>query len=202
MLDALSGLVAGSLHVVSGPDHMAALAPLAVSDRSKALRIGAMWGVGHGLGVVLLGGLGQLFRDAIDISLISATSERIVGVLLIGMGLWALWHARRPFDPEAEHGHDHSSMGTASMIGLLHGAAGGGHLFGVLPSLALPPAQAALYLLCYLFSAVLTMGTFGLLLGKMAKQGGATLVRAMMVGCGVVAIGVGIWWSVAASGHA
>ena len=47
---ALAGLTAGLIHVLSGPDHLAAVAPLA-NDRSRAWRTGFLWGLGHSGGV-------------------------------------------------------------------------------------------------------------------------------------------------------
>ena len=47
----VSGLLAGSMHVVSGPDHLVALAPLALHDKKRAYGVGALWGLGHGVGV-------------------------------------------------------------------------------------------------------------------------------------------------------
>ena len=53
-----SGLLAGSLHVVTGADHLAALLPLAVGQRRGAWVLGARWGIGHSLGVLAIGGVG------------------------------------------------------------------------------------------------------------------------------------------------
>jgi NAD(P)-dependent dehydrogenase (short-subunit alcohol dehydrogenase family) len=50
MLTALSGVVAGVFHVLSGPDHLAAVAPLAASDRGRSVRAGWTWGAGHASG--------------------------------------------------------------------------------------------------------------------------------------------------------
>src|SRR6185369_5509306 len=46
MLTALSGVLAGVFHVLSGPDHLAAVAPLAASGRGRSMRAGWTWGVG------------------------------------------------------------------------------------------------------------------------------------------------------------
>ncbi|CAK9017173.1 unnamed protein product [Durusdinium trenchii] len=53
------GAGAGAFHTLSGPDHLAALAPLALrtSGPGKAFRTGVFWGFGHVLGQVLLGNL-------------------------------------------------------------------------------------------------------------------------------------------------
>ena len=39
LLAGLSGMIAGSTHVVSGPDHLAAVMPLAVEQRWKAAKL-------------------------------------------------------------------------------------------------------------------------------------------------------------------
>lgn len=217
-LSVLGGLTAGALHVVSGPDHLAALAPLAVHDRARALRVGAAWGLGHGTGVVALGLLGQALREAVDVHAISAWSEFLVGFLLLGMGAWAIRaalrldihsHAHSHAPDEAEsHSHlhihargaAHDAAGhrghshAAFFVGTLHGSAGGGHLLGVLPSLAMSPPQAALYLVCYLVAAVGAMSAFGVLLGLAARQGGPRLLRGMMLTSALAAMGIGVWW--------
>lgn len=215
VLSALTGLIAGSAHVVTGPDHLAALAPLAVHDRERAVRLGATWGAGHGLAVVLLGLIGQAARGVIDIEALSSWSEFLVGFLLVAMGLWALRAASklslhdhphnhdgdehvhvhvhapgRPHTKGAHLGHSHA----AAAVGALHGFAGGGHLFGVLPSLALPPAQAALYLVAYLLGAIAAMALFGLGVGRVAAIGGTKTVRGMMYASAIAAVVIGVWW--------
>ena len=40
MLTAFSGLIAGAAHVITGPDHLAAVAPIAVDDPRRATRLG------------------------------------------------------------------------------------------------------------------------------------------------------------------
>ena len=76
----------------------------------------------------------------------------------------------------------------------VHGAAGVGHLFGVLPSLALPPAEAALYLGAYFCGAVLAMSGVGLGLGLVARERSSVFVRGLMIASGLGALSVGAWW--------
>ena len=94
MLSLFAGLLAGSVHVVSGPDHLAALAPIAINSPHEASKIGVRWGLGHGLGVLILGGLGIWGRYSIDIEQISSWSEFMVGFILIAMGAWAFYKAK------------------------------------------------------------------------------------------------------------
>ena len=81
-------------------------------------------------------------------------------------------------------------------VGLLHGMAGTGHLFGVIPALALGVGEAVIYLAAYLVAAVLAMGGFAFLLGRMAAKGGPRLVRRLMYGSGTAALVVGGFWIV------
>jgi hypothetical protein len=213
----LSGLAAGSLHVVTGPDHLAAVAPLALRDRRAAAKTGAAWGLGHGMGVVVLGGLGMLAREAVDVHALSGWSEFSVGFLLVGLGLWSLrsalgmqihehGHAHdhaggehahphvhlgaHAHDQQAHQGHSHAAFG----VGLFHGAAGMGHLLGVVPALALPPVESAAYLAAYLLAAVASMALFGLALGELARRAGRAAMRGLVLAASIFTVGVGGWW--------
>ncbi|MBX2803639.1 MAG: hypothetical protein KTR31_38530 [Myxococcales bacterium] len=188
MLTLSLGLSAGALHVLSGPDHLAALAPIALNSRTQGFRVGAQWGAGHGLGVVLLGLLGLGARHVLDPHWLSAWSEWLVGFVLIGVGAWALWSSSRDTEPTPHHTH------AAVGVGLLHGAAGAGHLYGLVPALMLPVEQVLVYLGAYLAAAVLSMALFGGLLARLARSGTPALLQWLMRGSGVFAIAVGLVW--------
>lgn len=211
-----AGMVAGSLHVVGGPDHLAALAPVAVHNRLRAVRLGALWGLGHGLGVVSLGAVGMSVAGLIEIDALSSWSEFAVGFMLIGVGAWSIrrsktvvihqhdhshenaddhqhlhMHTGGGHDGTSHQGHAHAALG----IGWLHGAAGAGHVFGVVPALALPVADAVVYLSAYFVAAVVAMALFGGLLGAAAKRSGPRMLRGLMSASGVAAVGLGVVWS-------
>ncbi len=211
MLAVSTGAAAGVLHVLSGPDHLAALAPIAVDDRARAVRIGAVWGLGHGTGVVLLGAMGMGAGQLIDLHWMAAVSELAVGFLIIAIGLWSIRqafgiviHDHGHHHGPADHTHAHVHVGGdtshgvhthgAFGIGLLHGAAGSGHLFGVLPSLALPPEQAMVYLAAYVTAAVGSMAGFGWALGEITSRGGPRGVQSLLFGSGFAAMAVGVYW--------
>src|SRR5919106_2612418 len=111
MLTALTGAAAGLFHVLSGPDHLAAVAPLAAADRERGWLAGWTWGIGHASGVVVVAALAVLLRDLLPpIEAISAYSERIVGAALIGVGFWALRRSAHIRPAPHVHGataHDH-----------------------------------------------------------------------------------------------
>ena len=143
---ALVGLVAGGVHVLAGPDHLAAVAPLAVNSRGEeheapegargAGLAGLNWGLGHSVGVAGVGLLALLLRDRLPLEALSYWSERAVGFVLIGMGVWVFLQlagrARRVSSDPTRHPH------AALSIGVLHGFAGSSHLLGVLPALDRP----------------------------------------------------------------
>src|SRR5262245_30697104 len=92
----LSAVLAGIVHVLSGPDHMAAIAPLAIEDRRRSWFAGWTWGLGHASGVVTVAALGVMLREFLpSIDIISTWGERVVGGALIAIGLWALQRALR-----------------------------------------------------------------------------------------------------------
>lgn len=219
----IAGLVAGAIHVLTGPDHLAAVAPLAVHERGsgrRAWRSGLWWGVGHSGGVWILAAVALAFREVIPLDLISGWSERLVGLVLIGVGLWAIRGAVRVHTHEHthdgvkhrhlhahavtgdhEHTHAHSGHAHAPLgIGLLHGLAGTSHLVGVLPSLLMPTRGAAImYVLAYGVGSIASMAGFahalGLVLGSI-REGGERLLRRALGLTGAAAIGVGVWWLV------
>src|SRR5690606_10897761 len=88
MFAALAGIAAGLVHVLSGPDHLAAVAPLATDRDRPQWQAGFQWGLGHTAGVLAIGLLLIWFRQWLPIERISAYSERIVGVVLLAIGIW------------------------------------------------------------------------------------------------------------------
>jgi hypothetical protein len=214
VLTLLTGAFAGLFHVLSGPDHLAAVAPLAVEDRERGWFAGWTWGMGHASGVVVVAVLAVLLRDVLPpVDLISAWSERIVGGALIAIGLWALRRsARIQVSPHTHgrlsHQHLHVAAGptwarrighahTSFCLGVLHGVAGSSHFFGVLPALALPTRGAALlYIGAFGIGSVVAMTAFAAAIGSTSARGGysARLHRVMMTTAAVLAIVVGGVW--------
>ena len=104
----IAGLVAGAVHVLAGPDHLAAVAPLAANGDGRPWRSGLFWGVGHAGGVLLVGFLAILLREVLPIDRIAGVSEQLVGAVLIGIGVWGIRRGMR----QAVHVHEHTHEGT------------------------------------------------------------------------------------------
>ncbi|NVO18152.1 MAG: hypothetical protein HXX13_00535 [Bacteroidetes bacterium] len=107
MITFLSGFLASIAHVVTGPDHMAAVTPLAISSRKKSWAVGFAWGIGHTIGMLFLGLLFIFFKEFIPFDAISRHSETFIGVLLIAIGLWALLRMRLKHNHPNNLPHSH-----------------------------------------------------------------------------------------------
>ncbi len=197
LLPLFAGLMAAVLHVISGPDHLAAVTPFALESKRSAWRIGMTWGVAHLTGMLLIGLLFMLFRQLIPVEAISAYSEQLVGVVLIAVGAWALYAVFRksskhshlhlhqeeaPFmhkHPHTHtepvlHGHKHGTIpqhrGLATFsIGFLHGLAGIAHFILFLPVLGFETrTESVAYIVGFGLGTVLAMTVFTLVLGRLS----------------------------------
>lgn len=195
MLALVAGLAAGFFHVLAGPDHLAAVAPLAVDGDRAAWRAGLSWGLGHTAGVMMVGLLLLAFRELIPVEALSAVSERVVGLALVGVGLWGLWRAR------TAHPHRHLPAAPSFAMGTLHGLAGSSHLYGVLPSLMFATRiDAAAYLGGFGAGAIGAMTAFSTIVGAAASSVGhsqAAVRRAVLYAASTAAVIVGGVWLLA-----
>jgi hypothetical protein len=200
---ALVGVAAGVVHVLSGPDHLAAIAPYAVTDKTRSWKTGVRWGLGHSTGVLGVGLLVLLARHALPVDALSAHSELAVGLVLLAIGVWGIRGAFRRHDHASsgshQHHHEHHGHGHAAMaVGTLHGLAGSSHLLGIVPALALPSDAAAVaYLLCFGTGSVAAMGGFALAIGWIAGRpgtSGAGAQRVLLGLCSAAAVLVGGFW--------
>jgi hypothetical protein len=122
------------------------------------------WGLGHSGAVALVACAALFVRDLLPLEPVSAWSERLVGVALIGVGAWGFY---RSLGRGIDHAHAKHEPRAAFAIGTLHGLAGSSHLLGVLPALAQPTTAEALANL-----AGFTAGTVGAMAALAAAIGG------------------------------
>lgn len=180
-----AGLAAGGLHVLAGPDHLAAIGALTSHSRGRPGALGFRWGSGHALGVLLVGLAAMGVRSFADLAPLERWGEALVGLSLVLAGVRAIVSWRRP-PPAAGR--------WAAAFGTLHGVAGGSHLWGTLPALALPangPAQA--YLAAFCASSVVVMTAFAAALGW--ARGRGSRERSWAVAAGSASILIGIGWA-------
>jgi len=221
---AAAASLAGLVHVVSGPDHLAAIAPFVVQGGRGLWRLGLRWGLGHAAGTGLVGVAAIAARGALPLETLGVWSERLVGVVLVGVGLWAVGslvrnrvhshphvhgegieHAHVHAHPggSAQHAHAHAAVPhhrhghSALGIGLLHGVAGGSHLIGVLPALALgTTGGAALYVTAFAGGGVLGMTAWAAAMGWVGRRAADLGLAHQALGWGsaLAAIGLGLFW--------
>ncbi|HEX6861971.1 MAG TPA: High-affinity nickel transporter [Thermoanaerobaculia bacterium] len=198
---ALAGLLAGLTHALAGPDHLSAVAPLVVGERRSGWGTGLLWGIGHSVGVWMMGLLALALRDVLPLERVSSWSERLVGAVLIAVGLWGL---RKAFAPRLEeeahhHAHSHSRRGLAALwIGGIHGLAGSSHILGLFPALALPSRASSLaYMGGFGLGAIVAMVAFASALGLAAARlaaFGDRAYQALLGGASAASIVLGGFW--------
>ena len=195
----VAGLIASILHVITGPDHLAAVTPFAIETKKKAWKIGLFWGFGHLLGMILIGILFTIFKEYIPVDKISNYSEQLVGFVLIGIGVWAFYkifnadkkhkhlhvhieknpiiHAHKhEHSHEKTHQHTHSktlkqSNFASFSIGFLHGLAGIAHFLLFIPILSFDTqTDSILYVVGFGMGIIIAMTTFAFVMGKISSK--------------------------------
>jgi ABC-type nickel/cobalt efflux system permease component RcnA len=218
----------GFLHALE-VDHMVAVTTF-VSRRpslASAGRFGLRWGLGHSVAVLLAGGVvlatGVRWPERYD-----ALGEALVGLMLVGLGLWALVAARKlHLHPVQEHGdhahlHLHGSGGAhghahphaedaahdhggITLVGLLHGLAGTTGVVALVPMTMMDRVGLGLgYLSAFGAGVTVAMTLFALTAALVMRRAtAASLVwgRRIVGVVGVAGIVVGLWWVVAAAGQ-
>ena len=212
LISVLTGFAAGAVHVVSGADHMVAMAPSAIQKPRVALMDGLGWGVGHSAGVLILSLLGILAKDLINVELMSSYAEFLVGISLLIVGGLAIKTSlkvnihmhQHMHGKEMPHKHFHfhspgnklhkSHTHAATGLGVLHGFAGASHLVAVIPALALPLLGALAYLLAYLLGSVFAMGCVVLGISFATSKANKMFYPFLMRSIGGLSIVTGIFW--------
>jgi sulfite exporter TauE/SafE len=206
-----AALVLGALHAF-GPDHLAAVGVF-VSRRPSvrgAAGLGARWGIGHSLAILLVGGAVILTGLRLP-GRFASLAERVVGLVLIAIGVAALWRAWRlhahvhSHDGEAHwHVHSHATSGEHDHghgalfgIGMLHGLAGTGMLVALLPAYASSRASGLLFLATFGVGTIAAMALFGATAGHVLRasvRGRAPVHRAALALAGAASVVIGVWW--------
>lgn len=190
IVSSLAGLAAGATHALSGPDHVAAVLPLAAETPTRATRLGLTWALGHGLGTVLLASAVLLLRAQLDLHGLGGTMEALIGLVLVATGVFGLARAFRPTSTKHEH---HAALALG--IGGMHGLAGGAHVLVALSALALPLTDAALWIGTFVLGAAVAMGGIGVVIQSFGTRASNDWMRRFQVGTSLFTIAVGAIWA-------
>lgn len=145
----VTSLMLGMRHATD-PDHIVAVTTIVSRERSvmKAAGIGAVWGIGHTITLLLVGGAIIAFKVVFDARL-GLSLEMSVAVMLIVLGLLNIFDVRtstRGINPSRPF-----------FVGIVHGLAGSAGAALLIVPLIDDPRWAALYLLTFGFGTIVGM---------------------------------------------
>src|SRR2546428_6282604 len=215
------GSLVGMRHALE-PDHLAAVSTLLTDPRDtdrrnhriKAAFLGACWGLGHTMSLIAIGAVLVVLRAEMPASA-TDVFELGVALMLVALGLRAIYHAARQGPAGTVHVHHHGRVvhvhrGAPAhihigawtlarrplLIGAIHGLAGSGALTALV--LATLPSTAARLSYLTLFGLGSTLGMTamtGLLGWPLARATShPTLVRGMSFAVGGVTTALGLVW--------
>ncbi len=212
----LLGLLLGVRHALE-PDHLAAVfSLLGDSPRSgKAAWLGASWGMGHSLSLLLAGSV-LLGMKMVMSPEAAAGLEGAVAVMVMGLGLRSLhqaWQMGRK-GPTAFHHHlrvshlhqglpGHVHLGPLTLaprpllVGMIHGLAGSGALSAMAMAEMPGTSSALLYVALFGFGSVVSMAAVSALAGWPLKQltQRPKAHALFLAATGLISVGIGWWWA-------
>ncbi len=206
------GLSAGIFHVLSGADHLVAMAPSSITCPKSALKNGLSWGIGHSSGIIILSIIAIFIRDIIPLEKFSSIAEFFVGISLLVIGIIAIRNSRNIGIHSHQHQHNngishkhfhyhqnknlHNKNSHAlTGLGLLHGIAGGSHLVPLIFVITIPNLQGAiLYLFSYLIGSLIIMSLFTYLISITTLNIGRKQIKRLIALAGGVSFSVGLFW--------
>ena len=184
----VTSLLLGMRHATD-PDHVIAVTTIVSSERSlgKAARIGALWGLGHTLTILIVGSAIILFKVAFSVRL-GLSMEFTVAIMLIVLGLLNLTTASAPLT--------RVSPARPVFIGVVHGLAGSAGAALLLVPLIDDPRFAALYLIVFGLGTIVGMSLVTLAIAAPALAAGAPTARvqrSLRLASGAVSVVFGLY---------
>jgi ABC-type nickel/cobalt efflux system permease component RcnA len=224
LLVALGLAFALGLRHASDPDHLVAVTSLVAADDGDsraAVRLGAWWGLGHAL-VLIVVGLPLIALKSDIPGWFASGAEKAVGIVIVLLAGRVTWkwvrgdyrtgahthraapdtrrgthrHLRR--GAAGEHGHVHVRRPSqAFAIGLLHGCAGTGAvvvlLIAALPTRLEAAAALAVFAPMNLVSMATLTGTFAWILTRRLVE---PVYRAVLIpALGLFGLTFGLWYA-------
>lgn len=194
------GLTQGVRHALE-PDHLAAVATLVADRRSPraAASYAVLWGAGHALVLLLVGGSLYFMRAAMP-DRTASLLELAVAAMLVWLGVRALWRSRGlPLHPLAPHVHAKGKApvhGRPMVVGCIHGLAGSGALAALVLSQMRSPVAALAYMILFGGGAALGMaalaGLVGVPLAHLARAGRG--LPTVLAASGTLSLALGLVW--------
>jgi high-affinity nickel-transport protein len=164
----LLGALLGLRHATDA-DHVVAVTTIVARERSlmRAARVGAIWGVGHTLTLLLLGGAIIAFRLVIPPRL-GLGLEFGVAIMLIGLGFSNIRQRDEDRPPR---------LSRPLLVGIVHGLAGSAAVALLVLATIREPLAAAFYLLMFGLGTIIGMMIVTLLLAAPALYATGRVAR-------------------------
>jgi high-affinity nickel-transport protein len=188
LLTFVTSLLLGMRHATD-PDHIVAVTTIVTRERSvvKAAGIGAIWGLGHTITLLLVGGAIIAFKVALDARL-GLSLELCVAIMLIVLGVLNIFDVRtKACAPSASR---------PFLVGVVHGLAGSAAAALLIVPLIDDPRWAALYLLTFGFGTIVGMAIITLTIAAPSLLAAAhlpSLQRSLRVASGAVSLLFGLY---------
>ncbi|WP_424945651.1 urease accessory protein [Candidatus Spongiihabitans sp.] len=221
------GFGLGLLHALDA-DHIMAVSALASGahqdsrQNSSGWSIRRMmgfcctWALGHGAVLFALAAL-LIFAKIELPAMVAHVAEKLIGVLLIGLGAWIFWNIRQHKLSLEAHSHDaithvHLSTGKTHhthqsvLVGATHGLAGSAPVLALIPALEttntwtgswIGPWIGLGYVALFSLGALSAMLVFGLFFGQLQKciaGFGQKLFQFSRMAVASVSIAFGCYW--------
>ncbi len=174
-----TALLLGALHAFDA-DHLAAVTMFIARRPSPraALSFALRWGLGHAATLLAVGGAAAIFRLTMTPDL-EAAAEMAVGLMLVGVGSWALLglsrgrllierhlHAGHPHTHLHRPDHADASRHSIFWVGALHGLAGSAGLLVIIPvGMMASPGTTIAYIVCFNIGVSAAMGIYAMAIG-------------------------------------
>lgn len=204
------GFFLGMRHATDA-DHVLAVSTIVSKHRTMrhAAAIGAFWGVGHTLTILIVGGGIVLFGWVIP-PRVGLSMEFSVGLMLIGLGILSVVSGLH----HADDGHPHSPERThvawldrrlgrfavyrpvrPMLVGMVHGMAGSAAVALLVMTAIRSPTAALLYLLVFGGGTIIGMMLITAVIATPFAIGGksVTVSRGLRVAAGVLSLGFGLF---------
>jgi len=215
------GMLLGMRHALE-PDHIAAVSTLVLESGSsrRGIWLGAFWGIGHSLSLLVVGCLLAILHAELP-SWLGEVFELAVAVMLVLLGLRAFRQATRaPASHSHDHAHDHAhghshhhaahraavrplrrprSLASRPLLfGVIHGLAGSGALTALVVA-ELPSTSARVtYIVLFGLGSIVGMASLSGLAGwpiaRLGRRRVAAIAISLLTGSLSFGLGLVLLW--------
>jgi high-affinity nickel-transport protein len=202
------GVLLGMRHALE-PDHLAAVSTLVLESGSsrRGLVLGAFWGIGHSLSLLLVGCLLAILHAELP-AWLGELFELAVAIMLVTLGLRAFGQAARSRTAASAHDHDHdvphshprrrSLASRPLLFGVIHGLAGSGALTALvvaeLPSTTARVVYIALFGAGSVVGMAALSGLAGWPIARLGRRRAAATAISALTGSLSLGLGLFLLW--------